>query len=169
METYVDSDSGSATSTALVQRVPADVGDNLQFQKLWLAIQRRKWRSLAVLSTDRGIDTLRVAELLAKLAWWYRGQTSSVFDLRDLTMRLVEYHQQEVQIQADTGSFVVMALRSSLENPTAIPMARSADAVALCIDLGKTALSVAEQTLKDVGADRVLGAIVVRSSGRRGP
>jgi hypothetical protein len=136
--------------------------DDMKLQKLWLATQRRGWRSLAVVSAGKQIDTLWVAELLAKLAWWYRGQPSCVFDLRDLRLRLVEYHEREVAAQVELGQCVVIALRSVFENPTTVPMARSADAVVLCVGLGKTDFKAAEQTLAEVGRERVIGSIVVK-------
>ncbi len=57
---------------------------------------------------------------------------------------------------------MTIALRSILENPTAVPMARSADAVLLCVGLGTTDIKTAEQTIAEIGRDRVIGAIVVR-------
>lgn len=161
-------------SVAIAQRAPEtpNVWDDVRFQKLWLATQRREWRSLAVLGASKSIDTLRIAELLAKLAWRYRGKPSCVFDLRDLSLRLVEYQQQEVRVQADAGVCVVIALRPTFENPTAIPIARSADATVLCIDLGVAEVQSAEQTMAEVGRDRVVGAIVLRQrrakSGKNG-
>jgi hypothetical protein len=151
-------------SDPLALRVPGLPGtwDDMLLQKLWLATQRRSWRSLAIVAAGKRIDTLWVAELVAKLAWWYRGQPSCVFDLRDLRLRLVEYHEREVTAQVELGQCVVIALRSVFENPTTVPMARSADAVILCVALGKTDLKAAEQTMAEVGRDRVLGSIVVR-------
>jgi hypothetical protein len=156
-------------SVALVPRGPdtPNVWDEVRFQKLWLSIQRRRWRSLAVIAASKSVDTLRVAELLAKLAWRYRGKPSCVFDLRDLSLRLVEYHQQEMKIQAEAGVCVLIALRPTFENPTAIPIARSADAVALCIDLGVADFESAEQTISEVGRERMVGAIVLRGPNPR--
>jgi hypothetical protein len=151
-------------SDPLALRVPNAPGvwDDMRLQKLWLATQRREWRSLAVVAASKHLDTLWVAELLAKLAWWYRGQPSCVFDLRDLRLRLVEYHEREVTAQVELGQCVVISLRSVFENPTTVPMARSADAVVLCVGLGKTAFKAAEKTLEEVGRDRVIGSIVLR-------
>jgi hypothetical protein len=159
----VSSDPAPA-SVALVPRAleTPNVWDDVRYQKLWLATQRREWRSLAVLGVSKSIDTLRIAELLAKLAWRYRGKPSCVFDLRDLSLRLVEYQQREVRVQSDSGVCVVIALRPPFENPTAIPIARSADATVLCIDLGVADVQTAEETMAEVGRDRVVGAIVVR-------
>jgi hypothetical protein len=151
---------------ALVVRDPAapmSAMDDLRLQKLWLATQRRPWSSLAVIGTSKSTDTLPVAEMLAKIAWWYRGQPSCVFDLRDLSLRLVEYQLNQVQAQIEAGTRVFIALRSIFENPTAVPIGRQADAVVLCTVVGQTDLRAADQTITQLGRDRVLGSIVLRA------
>jgi hypothetical protein len=149
-------------SDALRASTWTSVWDDMRLQKLWLSTQRREWRSLAIVGANREIDTLWVAELIAKLAWSYRGTPSCVFDLRDLSLRLVEHQEQGVAAQVREGQTVTIALRSILENPTAVPMARAADAVLLCVGLGTTDIKTAEQTIAEIGRDRVIGAIVVR-------
>jgi hypothetical protein len=106
--------------------------------------------------------------MLAQLAWRYRGEPSSVCDLRDLSMRLVDYQIREVHTQVNAGTRVLIALRSIFENPTAMPVAREADAVVLCIRLGKTDVMAAEETITQVGRDRVLGSIIVRERRKAG-
>ncbi|MGH7271093.1 MAG: hypothetical protein ACREJ3_11745 [Polyangiaceae bacterium] len=150
------------TSTALAQAQPSNPWDDVRLQKLWLASQRRDWRSLAVLGAGRSVNTLPIAEVLAQLAWSYRGQPSAVCDLRDLSMRLVDYQIREVSAQVEAGARVMVSLRSIFENPTAIPVARQTDAVILCIELAKTGMKEAEQTIAEVGHERVIGSIVIR-------
>jgi hypothetical protein len=135
--------------------------DDVRLQRLWLAAGRRPWRSLAVISAGDAIETPPIAGLLAQLAWRYLGQPSMVCDLRDLTMRLVEYQIREMQMLADPDARVVIALRSIFENPTALLVAREVDAVILCINLGKTDLRQAEQTIKEIGRERILGSVIV--------
>jgi hypothetical protein len=160
-------------SSALVLASPGMAWDDAKLQKLWLATQRREWRSLAVLAASKGVDTLPIAETLAHIAWAYRGQPSCVFDLRDLSLRLADYQMREVVAQADAGARVLISLRSTAENPTAIPLARHADAVVLCIALGETRLKLAEDAIAEVGRDRILGSILVRPKdpkrGKAGP
>jgi len=156
-------------STALALPPPGKthVWEDVRLQKLWLATQRREWRSLAVLAASSGVDTIQIAELLAHVAWAYRGQPSCVFDLRDLGLRLADYQMREVQAQVEAGSRVMIALRSTSENPTAVPIARQADAVVLCIGMGETRFKSAERTIAEVGRDRVLGSIIIRGQERR--
>ena len=158
--------SDPAPSTALAAlRSPdaVNVWDDVRLQKLWLGVERREWRSLAVLGASKSLETVEIAELIAQLAWRYRGQPSSVYDLRDLTMRLVDYEVREMQAQVDSGTRLVVALRSIFENPTATLIAKQADAVLLCIALGETNFKAAAETIAAVGRDRVLGSIVLRS------
>ena len=154
--------------TALAPRSQSrpHVWDDVPLQKLWLATQRREWRSLAVLAASSGVDTLPIAELLAHAAWAYRGQPSCVFDLRDLGLRLAAYQMREVKAQIEAGASVLIALRSTSENPTAVAVARQADAVVLCIGMGETRFRSAERTIADVGRNHVLGSIVVRRHAR---
>jgi hypothetical protein len=153
----------SSTALAPLPQAKPNVWDDVRYQQLWLATQKKPWRSLAVVGASPDLDTVGVAELLSKIAWWYRGEPSCVFDLRDASLRLVEYQVHEIAMQVDAGLRVILALRSIGENPTAIPLARAADAVVLCVGLGKTELKAAEKTIEQIGRDRVLGCIVEKS------
>jgi hypothetical protein len=166
----VKSDPAPSTALATVSpREGVNVWDDVRLQKLWLGVDRKDWRSLAVLGTSRSLETLEVAGLIAQLAWRYRGQPSSVFDLRDLSMRLLDYEVQEMRTQIDTGMRLVVPLRSIFENPTAGPIAKQTDAVLLCIALGETNFRSAEETIAAVGRERVIGAIVLRPRSAKKP
>jgi hypothetical protein len=159
-------------TTALVPvalREAVNVWDDVRLQKLWLGVDRKDWRSLAVLGTSRSLETFEVAGLIAQLAWRYRGQPSSVFDLRDLSMRLLDYEVQEMRAQMEAGMRLVVPLRSIFENPTAGPIAKQTDAVLLCVALGETNFKSADETIAAVGRDRVIGAIVLRPRNTKKP
>ena len=149
-------------ATALAIR-PADQisVDDVRLQAVWIATQRRPWRSLALLSASDGISTLETANLFAKISWAYSGTPSAVFDLRDVSLRLLDHHVQNVQLQVQHGERVFIALRSTKENPTAVAIARMSDAAILCVALGKTTTKSASDTMQAVGRDRFLGSIVV--------
>jgi hypothetical protein len=166
------SEPASPSTAVVVRRIEApNPWDDVRLQRLWLQIERREWRSLAVLGASRGLETIHFAELLAQLAWRYRGQPSSVCDLRDLSMRLIDYQVQQMREQVDSGMRLVVSLRSIFENPTSAPIAMQTDAILLCVALGETDFKSAEETIAAVGRDRVLGSILLRartgSNGRR--
>jgi hypothetical protein len=159
-----DANAGNPGS-ALVARPTAgqQVWDNVKLQKLWLAMQRREWRSLAVVAGSSGISTIEIADMLAKIAWWYRGQPTCVVDLRDLSLRLVEHQLQEIASQTTHGERVIIALRSVFENPTVVAVASAADAVIMCVELGKTPSAQAKQTIEEIGKGCFLGSIALNS------
>lgn len=167
---HVKADRAPSTALATRSPAPANIWDDIRLQKLWLGVERREWRSLAVIGADQGVETVQLAELLAQLAWRYRGQPSSVCDLRDLSMRLVDYQVREMHAQIDGGTRLVISLRSIFENPTASLIAQQADAVVICLSLGATTFKAAEETIAAVGRDHVMGSIVMRpkaTAGRR--
>jgi hypothetical protein len=163
------------TSTALIERRGDAYSDNLRLQQLWLAAQQRSWRSLAVVSACASVQSGEAANVLAQVAWRYRGEPTSVFDLRDVSLRLVEHQLREILAQVSEGNRVFIALRSVAENPATIPIARAADALVLCVALGKTQIKSAKKTLEAIGRERFLGSILVNSppsahrGGRSGP
>lgn len=150
--------------------VPLDRGgpgtmDDLGSQLLWLATQQRPWRTLAVVGASEGVATIEVANMLAKLAWWYRGQPSSVADFRDLSLRLVDYQLRDVAEQLHRGPLtIVVALRSIFENPTVVPVATAVDAAVLCVHMKATKVSAAHRTIAAIGRDKFLGTILIRDS-----
>jgi len=158
---------GPSTALALApaQRIDADVG----LQHLWLALRRRTWRSLAIVAAGPGMPTLEVANNLAKICWLYTGQPSGVVDLRDVSMRLLEHQLSALTAHAAEEERVFLALRAIDENATAIPIAMSADAAVLCVELGKTEIKTAKKTIAAIGQDRFLGTIVVKPDGSPRP
>ncbi len=137
------------------------LSDDVKMQHLWLSLQKRSWRTLAVVGASKGIDTLKVANDLAKIAWWYTGQPSAVFDMRDLSLRLLEHQLREMASDLKGGERVFIALRSTSENPTTAPLARAADTAVLCVQLGKTEAKVAQKTLDAVGLEKFIGTLLV--------
>ena len=140
--------------------IPAH-GDEVPLQMLWLSLARHPWRSLAVLGASKGTPTLAAASSLARMAWWYTGRPSCVFDMRDLSLRLLDEQVRVMSAQLQGGERVFVALRSLSENPTAAPLAMAADGVVLCVELGKAEIKGAKGAIAAIGRDRFLGTILV--------
>jgi hypothetical protein len=155
-----------STSDQLVWRdAPPLAGvDPLAMQQLWVAIQRRPWRSLAVVSGSEGISTIEVATVLSRIAWYYRGQPSCVVDLRDVSLRLLDYHLQEIAAQMNGGEqSTIISLRSIYENPTVASVVNVADAAVICVRLGVSKIASARRTVDEIGRDKFIGTIVLRN------
>jgi hypothetical protein len=154
-------------STALVvvpAGIPRPPGDEVGLQSLWLSLQRRSWQSLAIVAAAKGVPTLETANSLARISWSFTGQPATVFDLQDLSLRLLEHQTRDMAEQLRGGERIFVALRSPGENPTASPIAQAADAVVLCLELGKTDIKTARQTVAAIGKEKFIGTILVKSS-----
>jgi hypothetical protein len=132
------------------------------WQKIWLAIQGRDWRSLAIIPASRGLSTLHVAQALVDVGWQHRGLPIGLADLRNVTLPYIDAVIDEVRAHVYGGERVLIALGSVFENPATVPIAQAADCALLCINLGKTKIAGAEETMQQVGRPRFLGSIVVR-------
>jgi len=145
------------------------VGEDVRLQHLWLSLMPYSWRSLAVLGASTGVPTIEVANSLARIAWTYTGQPSVVFDMRDLSLRLLKQQVRDMAAQLRGGERVFIALRSMAENPTASALAMASDAVVLCVELGKTDIKSAQKAVAKVGRERFLGTLVVSPDGKPSP
>jgi hypothetical protein len=138
----------------------------VELQSLWLALQKKSWRVLAVVPTMRQIASLDVASAIAEVAWQYRGEPTVVLDLRDITMRLVDYHKKEIDEHVKKGECVILALASIQQNPTTIALAKNADTAVLVVRLGETPMKAAAKTVEEIGHDKFTGAILARKKAR---
>jgi hypothetical protein len=136
----------------------ADIG----LQNLWMSLQKTSWHVLAVVPATRQIGGLEIANLLAEVAWHYRGEPTVVLDLRDINLRLVEYHKKEIEAHAKKGDTVIIALSAIQQNPSTIALARSADAAVLVVRIGETSMKSATSTVAEIGHEKFAGMILAR-------
>jgi len=135
----------------------------VDLQNLWLALEKKKaWRVLAVVPAARQIASLDIASAIAEVAWQYRGEPTVVLDLREITMRLVEYHRKEIDEHVQKGENVIVALASIQQNPTTIAFAKNADTSVLVVRLGETSMKSAVKTVEEIGHDKFAGTIIAR-------
>lgn len=142
---------------ASAQSEVAPTVDAVAWEKIWLATQRRPWRSLAVIPAGPGAFTPRVAGALAEVGSRHLGVPVRVTDATGLTLSRLEAFL--VDLRARRG---IIALGPVLESPASLALARAADAVVLCLVLGESAISAAEQTIEEVGRERFLGSVLLR-------
>jgi hypothetical protein len=151
------------SALALVRPASTDFND-IRLTKLWLAIRRKPWRSLAVVAGSTDISTIEISNTLAKMAWSYLGRASCVVDCRDLSLRLVEYQLREVGAYVDEGRSVIVSLRSIAENPATIAIAGALEAAVLCVRLGESSIASALQAIQEIGRPKFIGSIVLGQS-----
>ena len=143
----------------------ANPADDVEWQKLWLAIQRKNWRSLAVVPAGDDIDTVRIAQALAVLAWHHLGKTIKVFDVTHLALSDLERRLSDMSSRVARGESIICAFGLVTHSPASLTLARATDAALLCVLLGDSRIDVAEATIAEVGAERFLGSVVLDGTG----
>jgi hypothetical protein len=142
-------------------------------QTLWFALQDKAWSSLAILPAGPGESALGVANALYDVGALVSGGPMRLLDARAVTLSTsASFILNMSSLVSAPGERrqggtqrALVVLASVLEQMAGIPIVLAADAVVLTVVLGKTTLESARQTLELVGAERVLGCILVPPEG----
>jgi hypothetical protein len=138
----------------------------IEWQKLWLATQRRPWRSLAVVPVGGSIPTARVARALADVGSGHLGEGVSVTDATRVTLASLQASMEPWTTLRSGVDRVLIALGPLEEHPASLAIAQAADAAILCLTLNESAISEATRAIEEVGRERFLGSVILRSTGR---
>ncbi len=136
--------------------------EEIDLQKLWIATTRKTWRTLAIVPAAPNLSALNVANQLAEIAWQYSGKATTVLDLRDVRLRLLDYQLKEIESHVELGENVILALEAVTKNPTTIPIASKADAAILLVCLGDTEAKSAQKAIEEIGPEKFIGSILVK-------
>ncbi|MGC4121429.1 MAG: hypothetical protein QM765_44005 [Myxococcales bacterium] len=130
-------------------------------QQLWFSVIRHEWRSLAVVPVAPGRAGLEVANALSEVGGIHRRSPLIVFDGLALELRQVTNLLDELAKETKADERSLVALDSLLTNLSGVPVARAADKVLLVIELGNASFAATRKTLEMVGADKVIGSVVI--------
>jgi hypothetical protein len=148
--------------TANRPRAGARPWERAEYQRLWLRMERRAWRTLAIVPGEEGMSTYEVASVIMALGV-HHGESIGLFDFRDIQIPRVLPVIEAACGRMSQGERILFATRSIRENLATIPLARAADGVVLCVSIGTTSIGFVEETIDQIGRDRFLGSIVVRA------
>jgi hypothetical protein len=135
--------------------------DRIEYQRLWLYMASRRWRTLAIVPAEEGMSTYEVASVIMGVGA-HHGASIGVFDFRDVRLHRVLAVVEDACAHVMPGERLIFATRSIKENLATIPLARAADGVVLCATLGSTSIQLVEETLQEIGSERFLGSVLVR-------
>ena len=138
-----------------------------EWQKLWLAMQARAWRSLAILPAGPGAPadfTVTVATTLARTGMTHLSTPIHVADATRLPLAHLVAFAEELQRYAKEGDFVLVALAAAADNPITVSLAQSADAALLCVLMEEMSSADAKKTVNKIGPARFLGSAVFHPS-----
>jgi len=134
-----------------------------EWQRLWLAIVGRPWRSLALIPASDGAPldfTLVVAVTLSRTGMVHLGRPIQVADATQVPLDQLSRFLSEVRRCADSGERLLVALPPAGVSPITASIAQSVDSALLCVQLGRMASAQAKRTVKVIGQARFLGSAI---------
>lgn len=142
---------------------------SLSMQQLWFTIQRLQWASLVVVPADGSSPAEDFGRPLYEVGKLAMGDRLRLLDARDLKvdrtasliLDMTGANRPHNAGSREWSERVVVMVESVLTVPSAIPVALAADAAILGIELGKTSLASARETISLVGAHRFLGCVTL--------
>jgi hypothetical protein len=135
--------------------------DRAEYQRLWLSMESRAWRTLAVVPAEEDLCTYEIAKLIMSLGV-HHGESIGLFDFRNVMLNQAIAIARAACEQTSPDERLIFAARSIRENLATIPLARAVDGVILCASIGSTSIGLVEETIDQIGKDRFLGSILVR-------
>jgi len=162
-----------AIKVKLAEEVPADSppggsGPPVSLQHLWFTLQRQEWSSLVVMPAGPESSALEVAQTLHELGKLTMGERLRLLDARGVPLSGTAAFILEMTgsspvrpAQDARGERVLVVVDWVLAEPSGIPIALAADAVLLCVQLGKTTIASAREVIGLIGAQRFLGCITL--------
>jgi hypothetical protein len=158
----------------LAEPAPAETANwpgvpSLSMQQLWFAVQRLEWASLVIIPADGNSSAIDFGKPLFEVGHLAMGDRLRLLDARDvkldktapLILDMTGASRPHSAGPQQRGERVVVMIESVLAAPSAIPVALAADAAILCVELGKTSLAGARETIEILGAQRFVGCITL--------
>ncbi|HTA94457.1 MAG TPA: hypothetical protein VK745_32985 [Polyangiaceae bacterium] len=136
-----------------------------EWQRLWLAVESRPWRSLALIPASEGASpdfSLVVAVALSRTGMVHLGSPIQVADATRVPLNQLTAFLEEVRRCTNTGERLLVALPPTGTSPITATIAQSTDAAVLCVLLDRMSSSQAKSTVKLVGQSRFLGSAIFR-------
>lgn len=155
------------TSTALaLYNSRVELWRDPEWQRLWLSIQERPWRSLAVVPAGSGGPpdfSVRIAVTLARTGMVHLGSPVQVADATKVPLAYLASFMEEVRRCVKDGDMILVALAPVQGSPVTISIAQSTDAALLCVLLEHMGSAQAKRTVAEVGHSHFVGSLMLRS------
>ena len=145
-------------------------GPPVSVQQLWLAVQKQEWSSLVLMPTGPASSAFEVARTLHETGKLIMGERLRLIDARGINLTatapliLEMTSLSPVRPASEPRSVrTLVVIDSVLSHPSGIPIVLAADAALLCVELGRTVVTEARETLQLVGLERFVGCITFPS------
>jgi hypothetical protein len=155
----------SGQETALALTSDTATWRDPEWQRLWLAVESRPWRSLSLVPAGDGASpdfTLNVAVALSRTGMVHLGSPIQVADATRVPLNQLTGFLEEVRRCTSGGERLLVALPSTETSPITTSIVQSTDAAVLCVLVERMTTSQAKRTVKLIGASRFLGSAIFR-------
>ena len=165
-----------STTFKLADTAPAETANwpgvpSLSMQQLWFAIQRLEWASLVIIPADGNSSAIDFGKPLYDVGKLAMGERLRLLDARavkldktaPLILEMSGASKPHAAGSQQWSERVLVMIESVLSAPSAIPVALAADAAILCVELGKTSVAGARETVQILGSQRFVGCITLPS------
>jgi hypothetical protein len=161
------------------------------YQELWFTVAPRRWASLVIVPVDGASEASKIAIALADVGSRLSEAPVTAIVAQELDFASARaLTSLQPRIENDGGADVVglagrgasaspggpssgprvvpaparaiIAVRPVVDEVLGLAVAQSADAILLCLTLGRSRLPAVRRTLELVGRERVLGTVVLR-------
>lgn len=131
-----------------------------EWQKLWLALEKEEWRTLALVPSGVMPEgfTLEIAVALVHTGSVHLGSPIRIADGTDVSLPHLKQFVEGVQSLRDRGDRVIIALGPVLHAATAVTIAQAADRALLCVPLQQSLIKDARKTIEAVGTKQFIGS-----------
>jgi hypothetical protein len=151
-----------AASRLQQERSVPSPAERTDWLKLWFALQRTPWRSLALVPAGNVSPdfTLEIAASLVQVGVMQRGPSIHIADGTQVPMSQLMQFMNELQAVQRRGDSVLIALGAAPDLDATVTLAHAADAALLCVPMGVGTVPEAKHLLSEIGPDRFVGSAV---------
>ncbi len=134
-----------------------------EWQRLWLAVERQPWRSLALIPAGDGASldfTLIIALTLSRTGMVHVGSPLQVADATSVSLSQLTAFSNEVKRCTSSGQRLIVALPPVGSSAVPSSIAQIVDAAVLCVLADKMTSAQSKETIKLVGRTRFIGSAI---------
>ena len=133
-----------------------------QMIRLWFALRRRSWASLALVPAQADESALVLGRMLCEVGSVETDAPVELLDATDVVLRNLPEQIARIRKHVARGGRVIAVLSPVCDQPVALPLTAAVDGCLLCVALGTGELAAARRTIDLVGRHRFLGCVTVR-------
>jgi hypothetical protein len=134
-----------------------------EWQRLWLAVESRPWRSLALIPAGDGASsdfTLIVAMTLSRTGMVHLGSSIQIADATQVSLSQLSAFSNEVRRCTSNGQRLLVALPPTKDSAVTATIAQMVDVALLCVLSNRMSSEQAKRTVQLVGPARFLGSAI---------